>query len=74
VTVGTTQQFSATGNFSDGTSQDVTLNSHWSSSVASVATIANGPGAGLATTFDAGNTVIGANSGGITNSTTLNVH
>jgi uncharacterized protein YjdB len=74
VTVGTTQQFSATGNFSDGTSQDVTLNSHWSSSVASVATIANGPGAGLATTFGAGNTVIGANSGGITNSTTLNVH
>jgi hypothetical protein len=53
----------------------VTLNSHWSSSVASVATIANGPGAaGLATTFAAGNTVIGANTGGITNSTTLNVH
>jgi trimeric autotransporter adhesin len=74
VVVGSTQQFSVTGTFSDGTSQDVTLNSHWSSSVASVATIANGPGAGLATTFGTGNTVIGANSGGITNSTTLNVH
>ncbi|HEY6969537.1 MAG TPA: Ig-like domain-containing protein, partial [Candidatus Angelobacter sp.] len=74
VTVGSTQQFTATGTFSDTSTQDVTLNSHWSSSVASVATIANGPGAGLATTFAAGNTVIGANSGGITNSTTLNAH
>jgi uncharacterized protein YjdB len=74
VGAGSTQQFSAIGTFSDSTTQDVTLNTHWSSSVASVATIANGPGAGLATTFAAGNTVIGANSGGITNSTTLNVH
>jgi uncharacterized protein YjdB len=75
VPVGTTQQFNAIGTFSDSSTQDVTLNSHWSSSVASVATIANGPGAaGLATTFAAGNTVIGANTGGITNSTTLNVH
>ena len=74
VAVGNTQQFSATGTFSDGSSQDVTLNSHWSSSAASVATVANGPGAGLATTSGTGNTVIGANAGGITNSTTLNVH
>jgi uncharacterized protein YjdB len=74
VSAGSTQQFSAIGTFSDASTQDVTLNTHWSSSLASVATIANGPGAGLATTFAAGNTVIGANSGGTTNSTTLNVH
>ncbi len=75
VSAGATQQFTATGTFSDGTTQDVTINSHWSSSVASAATIANGPPqAGLATTYAAGTTTIGANSGGITASTTLVVN
>lgn len=70
-----TQQFAATGKFSDGSTQDVTLNSHWSSSVAPVATIANGPPqAGLATTYAHGTTTIGANSGGVTASTTLSVN
>jgi uncharacterized protein YjdB len=70
-----TQQFAATGKFSDGTTQDVTLNSHWSSSVAPVATIANGPPqSGLATTYTHGTTTIGANSGGVTASTTLSVN
>src|SRR5436190_2215537 len=35
---GTTQLFIATGTFSDSSTQDITLNSHWSSSSASVAT------------------------------------
>ena len=75
VSAGATQQFAATGTFSDGTTQDVTINSHWSSSLASAATIANGPPqAGLATTYAAGTTTIGANSGGITASTTLVVN
>lgn len=75
ISAGATQQFTATGTFSDGTTQDVTINSHWSSSVASAATIANGPPqAGLATTYAAGTTTIGANSGGITASTTLVVN
>ncbi len=66
-----TQQFAATGKFSDGSTQDVTLNSHWSSSVASVATIANGSSqAGLATTYAHGTTTIGARSGSVTASTT----
>ena len=69
------QQFAATGKFSDGSTQDVTLNSHWSSSVAPVATIANGPPqAGLATTYAHGTTTIGANSGGVTASTSLSVN
>jgi uncharacterized protein YjdB len=72
VAVGATRQFTATGTFSDGTVQDVTLNSHWSSSVPTVATVANGPnGAGLATTYAPGTTTIGGNSGGITASTSL---
>lgn len=71
VSVSSTQQFTATGTFSDNSTQDVTFNTHWSSSVSSVATIANGPnGAGLATITAAGSTVIGGNSGGITAQTT----
>jgi uncharacterized protein YjdB len=74
VAQGSTQQFTATGTFTDATTQDITLNTHWSSSSASVATIANGPnGAGLASTTAPGTTVIGANSGGTTSSTTMTV-
>jgi len=75
VAAGTKLQFTATGTFSDGTTQDVTLNSHWSSSVAAVATIANAPSqSGLASTNTAGATTIGANSGGIVNTTSLSVN
>ena len=74
VSKGATQQFTATGTFSDGTTQDITLNAHWSSSSASVATIANAPSAGgLATATGVGTTNIGANSGGVTGSTSLTV-
>jgi uncharacterized protein YjdB len=74
VSNGSTQQFTATGTFSDSTTQDITLNVHWSSSHASVATIANAPStAGLATTAGVGTTTIGANSGGVTSSTSLTV-
>ena len=68
------QQFTATGTFSDGSSQDITLNSHWSSSTASVATIANAPSiAGLAQCVSAGSSTIGANSRGTTGSAVLTV-
>jgi uncharacterized protein YjdB len=74
VSNGSTQQFTATGTFSDSTTQDITLNVHWSSSHSSVATVANAPSvAGLATTTGVGSTNIGANSGGITSSTSLTV-
>jgi uncharacterized protein YjdB len=67
VTAGSTQQFVAMGTFSDGSTQDVTINSHWSSSTPSVATIANGSAnAGLATTYSGGTTTINVNSSGIT--------
>jgi hypothetical protein len=65
VTLGSMQQFTATGSFDDGTSQDITNTTHWSSSSASVATIANAPRvARLATTWGVGTTGIGGNSGG----------
>jgi len=74
VSNGSTQQFTATGTCSDSTTQDITINVHWSSSHASVATIANAPStAGLATTVGVGSTTIGANSGGVTSSTSLTV-
>jgi len=69
---GSTQQFVALGTFSDSTTQDVSINSHWSSTIPSVATIANAPvNAGLATTKTTGATTIGVNHGGNTASTTL---
>jgi len=75
VAAGSTQQLTATGTFSDGTTQDVTINSHWSSTVPSVATIANAPvHAGLATTFAAGTTTIGVNHSGITATTNLSAN
>ena len=75
VSTGGTQQFAVTGTFSDATTQDLTLNSHWSSTSAIVATIANNPGvAGLATSRASGVTTIGANTGGIQSSTSLTVN
>ena len=71
---GSTQQFVATGTFSDSSTQDITLNSHWSSSSAPVATVANAPSvAGLAKCIATGTTTIGANSGGTTGSAVLTV-
>jgi len=75
VAAGSTQQLTATGTFSDGTAQDVTINSHWSSTVPTVATIANAPvRAGLATTFATGTTTIGVNHSGITATTNLSAN
>jgi uncharacterized protein YjdB len=75
ITMGGTQQFAVTGTFSDATTQDLTLNSHWSSTSGTVATIANNPGvAGLATAQASGVTTIVANIGGIQSSTSLTVN
>ena len=72
---GSTQQFVATGTFSDSSTQDITLNSHWSSSAATVATMANAPSvAGLATTYAPGVTTIGVNTHGVTAITSLVVN
>jgi uncharacterized protein YjdB len=71
---GTIQQFAAIGTFSDASTQDITLNAHWSSSHATVATVANAPSvAGSVNCIAAGTSTIGANSGGTTGSTTLTV-
>ena len=69
--VGGTQQFSATGVYSDGSTQNLTPSVSWSSSAASIATInANG----LSTGIGSGRAVITASSSGaIRGSASLNV-
>lgn len=70
VGIGGTQQFTATGTYSDGGHQNITSQVNWSSSLTNVATISN---SGLATGVAYGSTSIGATLGSISGSTTLNV-
>ena len=69
-----TQQYTATGSFTDGNDYDVTQNVAWSSTDTNVATISNADGSkGVASALIAGNTSIGATFLSITGSTTLTV-
>jgi urocanate hydratase len=71
---GLTEQFTATGIYSDNTTQDLTQQLTWASSSPAVATISStGAASGLATAASAGTTTISASSGTITGSTTLTV-
>jgi plastocyanin len=67
---GATQQFTATGTYSDQSTQDVTSQVTWASATPSVATIS---GAGLATTLIVGTSKISATLGSLSDSTTLTV-
>ena len=74
IAVGTTQPFTATGTYSDASTQTLTSTAAWSSSGPSVATISNASGSqGLATLAGLGTTTIEATSGAINGSTTLTV-
>ena len=74
IAAGTTQQFAATGTFTDGSTQDLTQSAYWSSSAASVATISDASGSqGLATTLSTGTTTISAAFGTVNGTTALNV-
>jgi hypothetical protein len=67
IPVNSTQQFKATGNYSDGSSQDLTTSVTWSSTNTAVATISNSAGTnGLATGVGKGSTTIDASQAGIT--------
>ncbi len=68
--VGGTQQFTATGTYSDASTQNLTASVSWGSTNTAVATIS---GTGLATAVANGATTIQATSGAITGSTTLSV-
>lgn len=74
VPLGLTKQFTATGTYTDNTTQDLTATVVWSSSNLPIATISNAGGSnGLATTHSLGATTITAASGAISGSTVLTV-
>jgi hypothetical protein len=74
IKVAATQQFVATGTFSDDTILDLTSQVTWSSSDPGVATVSNADGSqGLATGVSAGSTTIEAESGSVSGTTTLTV-
>jgi len=66
----TTRQCTATGTYSDGTSQDITASATWSSDSTAVATV---NAAGLASGVAAGTAKITAASGAVSGATTLTV-
>jgi len=76
IALGFTQQFTATGTYSDATSQDLTGVVTWSSSNPAVASVSNAPGSqGLATSFAEGETMIAAtdSGSGVSDATALTV-
>ncbi|MDA8433312.1 MAG: Ig-like domain-containing protein [Nitrospiraceae bacterium] len=74
VTTGATQQFKATGTFTDGSAQDLTTSASWSSSDASIAIVSNLPGSqGLASALSAGTVTVTATSGSLSGSASLTV-
>ena len=70
VAKGLTEQFTATGTYTDGTTADLTSQVTWASAHTAVATITAG---GLASALAAGTSSISAVDGGVTGSTTLTV-
>src|SRR5262249_53100437 len=67
---GATQQFTATGSYSDKSTKDLTGQVTWAAATTAVATI---PAAGLATAVNTGTSTISATLGGVTGSTVLTV-
>jgi trimeric autotransporter adhesin len=70
VALGGSQQFTATGNFSDGSTEDLTTQVSWTSSNVNVATI---DARGLANAAGTGTTAITASMNGVSGTTTLTV-
>ena len=70
ILVGGSQPFTATGTYSDSSTQNITSQAAWKSSSTGVATI---NASGLATAVSAGTTSISAALAGVTNSTLLTV-
>lgn len=75
VNISAMQQFTATANYSDGSTKDVTPSASWTSSNTSIATVQSMGQAnpGMATGVASGSASIGASFGGMNGSTTLTV-
>ncbi|MDD2541356.1 MAG: Ig-like domain-containing protein, partial [Desulfuromonadaceae bacterium] len=71
---GLNTHFTASGTFSDNTTQDLTFDAVWASSDVTVATVSNDPGSkGFAQTLASGPSTISATFGGLTATTLLTV-
>ena len=70
VVVGSNQQFTATGNYSDGSTKDLTQNVSWASSAPTVATVSS---SGLATALSSGEASISATMSGFSGAANLTV-
>ena len=74
IAVGFTIQFTATGRFSDGTSQDLTADVLWGSSQDANASVSNAGGSeGLASALQGGTSSISATIAGVTGATLLTI-
>jgi predicted extracellular nuclease len=74
ISVGNTQQFTATGTYSDTTTQNLTTSAIWASATPATATISNAGGSeGLATALANGSSSITATVGAISGNATLTV-
>jgi hypothetical protein len=71
VALGLTAQLTATGNYTDGSSANITSQVHWSSSAPGVATVSN---SGLVSTLAVGTSTLSASLNGSSRSTTLTVN
>ncbi|HVV81981.1 MAG TPA: Ig-like domain-containing protein [Kofleriaceae bacterium] len=72
IVAGGTQQFTATGTYTDASTADLTMAATWDSTATGVATISNQAGSkGLATTHAGGTSTISATVGAISGSTML---
>ncbi len=76
IALGTDQPFTATGTYTDASTQDLTSDVTWASSTGAVASVSNAPGTeGLATSLSTGSTTVSAidPGTGVSGSTTLTV-
>lgn len=70
IAIGKTQQFTATGSYSDGSTKDITASASWASSNTQVAAMSNTAGStGLATALSVGTTSVSASFAGVTSNT-----
>jgi 6-phosphogluconolactonase (cycloisomerase 2 family) len=71
---GTVQQLTATGTYSDNSTQDLTASATWAPTTSSIATVSNAAGSiGKVTALSLGTVTITATQGGVTGSTMLTV-
>ncbi len=74
IAVGTTEQFTAMGTYTDSTTQNLTKSATWISSFPAIALVSNVTGSnGVVTSLTSGSTLISAKLGSVSGSTTLTV-